>query len=320
MQPCVLALDLGGTKLASAVFDATGKPVAKRAVPLRACTGTAVGKLIAHEVRRLRAFASRKNAAVAAAAICVPGIARPRTGRVWAPNIPVWEDYPLGATLRAAMDDAKAKVIVESDRSASIMGEVWQGAARGCRSAIFLAVGTGIGAGMLVNGRLVRGVQGSAGAVGWLALDRPFRAEYASCGCFESRASGNGIAKVATEMLIRRKSYRGILRSKPQLTAHDVFVAYEQADEIARDVVQKAIELWGMATANLVSMFNPERIIFGGGVFGPAAQFLDRIADEASRWAQPIASRDVRLEASRLGSDAALYGSAFLALRRVRLI
>ncbi len=320
MQSCVLALDLGGTKLASALFDATGKPVGKRAVPLGARSGTAVGDLIAREVRRLQTLASRKEAAVTAIAICVPGIARPRTGRVWAPNIVGWEDYPLGATLRGAMEDANAKVIVESDRAASIMGEVWQGAAQGCRNAVFLAVGTGIGAGVLVDGRLVRGAQGSAGAIGWLALDRPFQSEYVDCGCFESRASGNGLAKVAVEMLISRKAYRGVLRSKPQLTAHDIFDAYEQGDEIARDVLQQAIELWGMATANMISIFNPERIIFGGGVFGRAAQFLPRIADEASRWAQPVAGKHVRLETSRLDSDAALYGSAFLGLRRSRLV
>ena len=79
-----------------------------------------------------------------------------KTGRVWAPNIPGWDDYPLKAEIQAAISDPSVKVVVDSDRAASILGEAWQGAARGCRNAIFLAVGTGIGAGILVDGRVLR--------------------------------------------------------------------------------------------------------------------------------------------------------------------
>jgi glucokinase len=210
--------------------------------------------------------------------------------------------------------------VVESDRAASILGEVWQGAARGCRNAIFLAVGTGIGAGILVDGRVLRGAQDIAGAVGWMALDRPFRPDYAQCGCFESHASGEGIAKVAKAMSARSKSYRGPLGSKRSISAHDVFAAHEHGDPLAEEVLAEAIRFWGMASANLVSLFNPEMIVFGGGVFGPAKRFLNEIAAEARRWAQPIAIQQVKFEASQLGGDAALYGMAYAALRRARLL
>ena len=80
-------------------------------------------------------------------------------------------------------------------------------------------------------------------------------------------------------------------------------------------MIEEAIEFWGMATANLVSLFNPETIVFGGGVFGPAVRFLDRIRTEAERWAQPLSMRQVRLVASALDGDAALYGAARLALQ-----
>jgi glucokinase len=80
-------------------------------------------------------------------------------------------------------------------------------------------------------------------------------------------------------------------------------------------VIAESIEFWGMATANLVSLFNPEKIIFGGGVFGPALRFLDAITAEARKWAQPISINKVKLEGSRLGSDAGLYGAAYLALQ-----
>jgi glucokinase len=312
----VIALDLGGTKLASAIFADDGAPVSKRAVPLNGRTGADVGHLVCREVKRLLTAAGRRRARVQAIGIAVPGIANSRTGRVWAPNIPGWDDYPLKSNVQSAVDDASCTVVVESDRSAAILGETWQGAAQGCRDAIFLAVGTGIGAGILINGRVFDGAHGIAGAIGWLALDRPFRDQYSACGCFESHASGEGIAKVAARILARRKAYRGPLRERPRVTAHDVFDAYERGDTIATETLSEAIAFWGMAAANLVSLFNPEKILFGGGVFGPAARFIDDIAGEARRWAQPVAMQHVTFELSQLGSDAVLYGAAYLAIKK----
>lgn len=316
----VIALDLGGTKLASAIFLPDASKFGGQSVPLESRTGPAVGELVVSQINRLSKLAERRSLKVAAVGVCVPGIVKPKSGRVWAPNIPGWDDYPLRVEIREAVADSKMKVIVDNDRSASIRGEAWNGAARGCRNAILLAVGTGIGAGILADGRVLNGTDGIAGATGWLALDRPFQSKYVDCGCFEYHASGAGIAKVANELLARDKSYRGTLQKKSQLTAHAVFAAYEIGDRIAKEVVKQAIEYWGMATANLISLFNPEKIVFGGGVFDPATQFLGAIAAEAERWAQPIAFERVTFEASQLGSDAALYGAAYSALRAARLL
>jgi glucokinase len=318
-KQAVIGLDLGGTKLASALFDADGQPVVKRNLPLNKRAGHAVGELIVSQVRRLIETAAQRKLSVRAVGICVPGIVRPQSGRVWAPNIPGWDDYPLKAEIKAAVSDQAIKVAIDSDRSASILGEAWQGAARDCRNAIFLAVGTGIGAGILVDGRVLHGAEGIAGAIGWLALDRPFRPEYAACGCFETHASGDGIAKMAAQAVAKRKSYRGPLASPSPLAARDVFTAYEHSDEVAQEVLAEAVAFWGMASANLISLFNPEKLVFGGGVFGPATRFLEAIATEARRWAQPVAIERVAFEASQLEGDAALYGAAFLALRAAKI-
>ncbi|HEX6962580.1 MAG TPA: ROK family protein, partial [Lacipirellula sp.] len=172
----VIALDLGGTKLASCLFDEAGHPYERRVTPLERRQGRAVGELIAKEACRLRDHATKLGARAAVVGVSVPGIVNEQTGRVWAPNIPGWEDYPLQSELEAALADDShplPKVVIDSDRAAYILGESWQGAARGCRDAIYLAVGTGIGAGILADGRVLRGAHGIAGAIGWLALDRP---------------------------------------------------------------------------------------------------------------------------------------------------
>ncbi|HRN57376.1 MAG TPA: ROK family protein, partial [Agriterribacter sp.] len=94
-----------------------------------------------------------------------------------------------------------------------------------------------------------------------------------------------------------------------------VFDAYNAGDQVAVKVMRDCVQYWGMASANLVSLFNPEKIIFGGGVFGPALRFLPGIMEEARRWAQPVSIEHTRFEPSALGNEACLYGAAFLALK-----
>lgn len=305
MAGAVIGMDLGGSKLAAAVFSADGQVVEQVSSELAGSTGSAVGARI---VRHAQSLAARIPA-LAAVGVAVPGIYRAATGCVWAPNIPGWDDYPLVDELRAALPP-HVHVRVDSDRACAILGEAWRGNARGCRNAIFLVVGTGIGAGILAEGTILRGAGDAAGAIGWLGLDRPYRtAVYPAVGCFEYHASGPGIACVAHEYGM----------PGDVITARDVFHAADAGDPIARRVLDEAVGYWGMAIANLVSLFNPEKIILGGGVFGPATRLLDRIRAEARLWAQPISIEQVSIEPSALGSAAVLYGAGALALQATPL-
>jgi glucokinase len=312
----VIALDLGGTKLASALLDDNGNMLQTETTALDKRKGTEVGVLISKQANKLLKKAEQEGVIVSSLGICVPGIAHAKTGRVWAPNIPGWDDYALLDELQYGLDKKDIRTKIDSDRACYILGEIWKGNARGCSDAIFLSVGTGIGAGIFCNNEVLRGAHDIAGAIGWMGLNKPFEKKYVQCGCFEYNASGEGIAKVAGEWMISTRFSDSILiNAVPSMTAKDVFDAYEKKDGLAITVVNSAIEYWGMAVANLVSLFNPEKIIFGGGVFGPALQFLDAIYEEAKKWAQPISIQQVQLLGSALGSDAGLYGAGYLALR-----
>lgn len=307
----VVAIDLGGTKVAVAIVSAEGEILRRDDLRSGGRSGRDVASSLIERCRALLGEETRPSAV----GVIVPGIYRAARGTVWAPNISGWDDYPLRDELQTAVGPA-IPVLVDSDRAGYILGETWRGAARDARNAIFLAVGTGIGAGILVDGRVLRGHGDIAGAIGWLALDRPYRRSYADCGCFESHASGPGLTKVARQLMEENSSYAGELRTSTgaELSTARLFDAYDRGDVIAQGVLDDAIQFWGMAAANLVSLFNPETIVFGGGVFGPATRFLDRIAAEAKRWAQPIAIEQVRFVPSTLGGDAGLYGAARLAL------
>ena len=317
MNMLVLGIDLGGTKLALAIFDSGGSILKKESVALGSRSGKEVGKLITEKVSEFRKHVSLQGDMIGATGISVPGIFHIGSGKVWAPNIPGWEDYPLMDEMKKTFPDIH--VTVDSDRACCMSGEVWKGNAENCQNAVFLAVGTGIGAGILVNGEILRGSHDIAGAIGWMALNRPFEHKYINCGCFEYYASGEGIARVAREILEREIDYTGELRNinPEEISSYDVFSAYQYQDPVAVQVISLCVDYWGMAVANLVSLFNPEKIILGGGIFGPAIQLIPAIREEAFKWAQPVSINQVTIQQSGLGGEAAVYGAAYLALKSI---
>ncbi len=302
----LLAADLGGTKLALAVFSEAGEILLEERVQIGARSGEEVATMICEQFRDLTS-----KHQISGAGICVPGIYRKKTGSVWAPNIQGWTDYPLLVELRKTMGDTP--IHIDSDRACYILGEHWKGAAQGCDDAIYLAVGTGIGAGIMAGGQILRGAHDIAGAIGWMALERPFQSEFVSSGCFESYASGKGMAAQAQALIANDLHDHGTLIETA--SAAEIFHAHESGDPIAGKIIASCIELWGMAVANLISLYDPEKIIMGGGVFGPATRFIPDIITEASRWAQPVSMKMVQVEASQLGDKAGLYGAGLMALQ-----
>jgi glucokinase len=304
----ILGIDLGGTKLASALFSESGETLKKESRRLDGRKGREVGQLIQSELSR-----HLQSSEITSVGVSVPGISRRKTGTVWAPNIDGWEDYPLLNELNEVA--GSIPVTIDNDRACSILGEQWKGNAKGCRDAIFMAVGTGIGAGIVSGGKVIRGANDIAGAIGWMALPKPFESKYIPCGCFEFYASGDGIPKFAREVLTSDPT-GSVLRihSPHEITARHVFEAFEEEDPLATFIIRECVSYWGMATANLVSIFNPEKVIFGGGIFGPASKLIGDIKQEAMKWAQPISIREASFEPSVLGADAAVYGAGYLAL------
>lgn len=310
-----LGVDLGGTKLALALFTGKGEILKKEMIPLDKREGSQVGNLITEKISDFLKHGSSSGNRVGAIGVSIPGIFRSRTGTIWAPSIKGWDDYPLLKEIKDVVGDIPVKI--DNDRACYILGEVWKGNARGCKDAIFLSVGTGIGAGILINGDILRGSGDIAGCIGWMSMHVPFKKEFMECGSFEYFASGIGIARMAKAAMAEDTENSGILSKLvlDDITSHDVFDAYNKGDKIAMEVISRCIEFWGMAVANLVSLFNPEKIIFGGGVFGPALPLLADIYKEALKWAQPVGIKDVILTGSKLHGDAGLYGAAYLAIR-----
>ncbi|MGI6046756.1 MAG: ROK family protein [Petrimonas sp.] len=315
----VIGIDIGGTKISAALFTCGGEILLKNILPVANKKGYEVIDLIEKMVSALIEHANNDNLKVSSIGVCVPGIYNPTKKTVWAPNISGWDHISLYEELKKRINNSSIKVFIDSDRSCYILGEIWKGAAKDCTDAIFISVGTGIGVGILSGNQILRGKSGISGAVGWVALEPPFKDKYKTCGNFEYYASGNGIARSAVELL-RDYENETAFKSIPltQLTSYDVFRAYGENDPVAIKVIDKAILYWGMAVANLVSIFNPEKVIFGGGIFGPAARFINRIKKEAEKWAQPLSIKETSIEISALGGDAGLIGAGYLAIKSIK--
>ena len=151
----VIALDLGGTKLASALLSDEGDILISKKVKLEKRKGQEVGDLIVKQAHLILQKAIEQNLVASSLGICVPGIAHAKTGRVWAPNIAGWEDYPLLEQLQQELENKNISIKIDSDRACYILAEVWKGNARGSSDVIFLSVGTGIGAGIMINNQVL---------------------------------------------------------------------------------------------------------------------------------------------------------------------
>lgn len=287
---CAIAIDLGGTKLASAVVDGLGKILYRKKI-------TTVGGEPRAGIDQIEQAIRQAGEAAACAGkigMIVPGIYFADSGCVWAPNL--WGDrqIPLRAELEKRLS---TPIVIDSDRAGYVLGEQWMGVARGISDCVYLAVGTGIGAGIISGGHLLRGASDIAGAVGWFALNPERKERYQEVGCWEAESAGPALARHAGKA-----------------TAEEAVAAARNGDARALNSLREAARYLGLGIANIVSLLNPRMIILGGGLMQAADLFVDIIRQTMEEWAQPVAARQVRIEISGLGEDAGLLGAARLAL------
>lgn len=282
MKPQVLAVDLGGTKTAIALVDESGRISDKRKIAAAHAPGETIEQIAA-------AF-SREAGAVG---VIVPGIYDPSSGKVWAPNL--W-DREFHAFRQPLEQRLGVPVAIGSDRAGSVLAEQWLGAARGLSNVVFIAVGTGIGIGIIADGHLVEGAHGISGAAGWMLPGVPWKPEYAACGGWEMEAAGPAVARRAG-----------------MESAEAVAAAARAGDERALDALRQTADHLAAGVAGLISILDPEMVVLGGGLMQAADLMLDRIRSQALLWTQPIAATLVRIEKTALGEDAGLLGGARLA-------
>lgn len=307
------AVDVGGTKISSALLTSEAKMLNKKKISIDKSKPEKAVHQIVEIINNLECYARAEEGKILAVGIAIPGVVFQRRGLVWAPNIPGWDYYPLLKEIKRKID---LPLVLDSDRSAYVLGEQWCGAAKNMKHAVFLAVGTGIGAGIIIDGRLCPGSEDISGAVGWFALNPEFRKDYSDMGCFEAEASGSAVARRAIQLIktgessIMEEIVKGNIE---KITAETVIEAAKKDDPLAEKVIDNTIKFLAMGIANIVSILNPEVVILGGGLFQAGQLLLKPLRREFKKWAQPLAAQKVKIELSGLGEDAGLYGAGKLA-------
>jgi glucokinase len=309
----VLAVDIGGTKIATAVITTDGH-ILHRLMEPTLQKGPQAG--IDQIIRLLEKLIQQSNLPrdrFVGVGIGIPAVLEKDSDFiVWGPNLKDWRQVDLRGALERHFN---LPVSIEYDGHTAVLGEWWQGVGKGYHTLVSVIIGTGVGGGMVLDGRLARGVNRLAGAVGWFILDPHNRSQAErerSLGSWEARIAGPGLAQRARYLLESDPPETTTLRiegSHP--SAADVFEAARQGDPLAVRITTEEAELLGMGLANIVSLVNPEIIILGGSVGSHSEFLLPQVKQVIDRYAQPISAQSVKVVTSQLGTDAGLLGAAY---------
>ena len=310
----VCAVDLGGTNLRTANIDRDGRIHERVRTPTPGSKPAAdVVSAITAAVRECEARASKRGAAVLAVSVVVPGSVQVETGAVFnAPNIPSLQGYELAPALETALG---RPVLLENDANAAALGEMWRGAARGHQTILCLTLGTGVGGGILLDGKLWRGADGTAGEIGHTSVD-PFGGVKCKCcnrGCLEVYASATAIVRMTREALAQHPGSPLHSINAAELTSEKIFRAAIECDELALEVCRKMGVYLGVAMANFVNILNPEMIVIGGGVSAAWEVFAQHARAEVIKRAFPVPAQRCKIVRAECRDDAGLLGAAWLA-------
>ncbi len=313
-RPPALAVDLGGTKLLVGLIDASGQVLAHERAATPRGGPESVARAIADLARSVRAAAGGAGTTIAGVGVAAAGPTDHRRGVIYdPPNIEGWgRETPFGPLLARELGET---VHVENDANAAALGEAWVGAGRGVRDLVYITVSTGIGGGLILDGRLYRGANGTAGEIGHVIIepDGPL-CHCGNRGCLEVLASGTAIARQAREAVARGEptSLRRLAARPEEITAVVVADAARDGDGVAADLYYQAGTRIGVVLGNLLALLNPKMIIVGGGVSKTGDLLFRPIREAIGKRVYPAPALGAAVIPADLGDDVGIIGAAAL--------
>jgi glucokinase len=303
----VLGIDVGGTKLAAGVVASTGQVLSyvRRPTPAADAEGLLAALVaLAEEARQ-----ASPQAPTAIGIGCGGPMIFPE-GIVTPLHSPAWQAFPLRARLAAALN---LPAVLDNDAKALALGEALFGAGQGARCLLGMVVSTGVGGGLVVNGRLFDGASGNAGHVGHMIVARRGpRCECGARGCLTVYASGTGLAARARAALDQGTTSRLAALPRDEVTAQALAQAAEAGDALARRLLRDAAHALARAIAGAASLLDLDRVVIGGGVAGAGPLLFDPLRAELARRARLAFLRDLAVRPAALGPEAGVVGAAAL--------
>jgi glucokinase len=307
MEPLVMGVDLGGTKIELGLIDPQNRIIAREKIPTKADEGpeSAVQR-IASVVDQFKHNLS-DGESIGALGICCPGPLDHEAGILINPtNLPKFYNVPLRQMLS---DQLQIPVIMEHDAKAAGLGEYYYGAGRDEQSMVFTVIGTGVGAAIILNGQLIRGVKNFAGEVGHITVDR--NGEPCPCGsrgCLDTYTSGPWLARRYQRLLDQERQDPGI-----PITGETVACRAKDGDPLALQIMNEAGEALGIAVASMAMILDIELYVFGGSVPKCGDILLEPARKTVPKYSFRTVGPRVRMEVTQLGDDGPLLGCGWLA-------
>ena len=317
MGKVAIGVDLGGTNMRFGLVDEKGCILARERAKTRREEGPEkVIRRIRQGIKALADKAAKAGHSAVGAGVGVPGIISGDEGVVrFSPNLPGWVDIALKARIESGLG---MPVVVENDANAYAWGEAWTGAGMGAGSLVCMTLGTGVGGGIVVNGRIWRGADGMAGEVGHITVEpKGLQCHCGNRGCLEQYSSATAVVtRVATLISDgKRSSLSELYYDDPlALTAKAVEEAAIKGDRLAKGTFEYAGRYLGIAVADLINLLNIERVVIGGGMAGAWALFIDALRKEVKERAFNIPAGRCKILPATLADDAGVLGAARLAL------
>src|SRR5262249_26912014 len=328
MTKCAIGVDLGGTNLRIAAVDGDGKVLEKLTTGTEVARRDRVIDEMCAAIRNLSLKFS-SSGSLAGIGVGVPGIIDMQTGMLReSPNLPGWHDYPVREEIETRLGTT---VILENDANAAALGEKWLGAAAAVDDMCMITLGTGVGGGLIFNGRVWHGARGMAGEVGHINVDpNGVACGCGSRGCLEQDSSATAVKRMAMEAIASGKApeLAQAMNDDPEFSAKAVYRMAALGDEPAREVFRNVGRALGICVAGLINVFNLPMYVIGGGVaaawdaFAPVMletagkySYIYRVTGKAPKEGKGQASpKTTVITQALLGSDAGLIGAARLAM------
>ena len=312
-----IGVDVGGTKVAAGFVDAQGEIRQHTRVPMNS-HGTAEEGLAAvtGAIDELLKLADETNSGARHIGICAPGPLDPHTGVVLnPPNVTCWRNYPLAAEITRRYGGS---VKLENDAKSAGLAEALWGAGRGYRNVFYTCIGTGIGAGILFDGRIYHGRTGAASEAGHLVID--YHGPPCGCGkrgCIEPLASGTAIGKQARARLAEACGCKSVMLELAggnidAVTSETVGHAYAAGDPLAKEILLETVHLITIWLGNIVDLLEPDVIVVGGGVAAVLNPFLGTICEQLPAWSLNKRCLEIPIVPARYGAEAGIAGGAAL--------
>ena len=311
MKKYVIGVDLGGTKISTAISTIEGNILANVVLPTKAEEGevAVVGRII-QSIDEVIVGSSTSIDEVEAIGIGSPGPLDAKKGIIiTTPNLP-FKDYNLVQPLK---EKYNIPVYLDNDANAAAIGEYMFGAGKGKESIIYFTVSTGVGGGAVLDGKVYRGHTSNALEIGHTTVDpNGPRCNCGNLGCLEAMSSGTAIAKKGKEAV--STNVETSLKKYDTITSYEVFKEAEAGDEVAKDIIDNALTYLGIGVANAIATFDPEMIIIGGGVSKAGDIVFDTVKKVVNKRCFKSMAESCEIVPAGLGSDAGVVGAVALAI------